>query len=70
MKILHFLVTDKLSGAENVMLSILRSLKDGNEVYYVSPEGPVRKFVEEAGVNFIPADTDSIPEIKRIYKED
>ncbi|MBE6563533.1 MAG: glycosyltransferase [Ruminococcaceae bacterium] len=69
MKILHFLVTDKLSGAENVMLSILRSLKDGNEVYYVSPEGPVRKFVEEAGVNFIPADTDSIPEIKRIYKE-
>lgn len=69
MKILHFLVTDKLSGAENVMLSILRSLKDGNEVYYVSPDGPVRKFVEEAGVNFIAADTDSISEIKRIYKE-
>ncbi len=69
MKILHFLVTDKLSGAENVMLSILKSMKDGNEVYYVSPDGPVRRFVEEAGVNFIAADTDSIPEIKRIYKE-
>ncbi len=69
MKILHFLVTDKLSGAENVMLSILKSLKDGNDVYYVSPEGPVRSFVESAGVNFIAADTDSISEIKRIYRE-
>lgn len=69
MRILHFLVTDKFSGAENVMLSILKELKDGNQVYYVSPDGPVRAFVEEAGVNFVAADTESISEIKRIYRE-
>lgn len=69
MKILHFLVTDKFSGAENVQLSILESMKEDNEVYYVSPDGPVRSFVEKAGVNFIPANTDSISEIKRIYRE-
>ncbi len=69
MKILHFLVTDKYSGAENVQLSILEEMKDGNEVYYVSPDGPVREFVEKAGVRFVPANTESISEIKRIYRE-
>lgn len=69
MKILHFLVTDKFSGAENVQLSILEAMKEGNEVYYVSPDGPVRSFVEDAGVNFVPANTESISEIKRIYDE-
>lgn len=62
-------MTDKLSGAENVQLGILENLRENNDVYYVSPDGTVREFVERAGVNFIAADTDNISEIKRIYRE-
>ena len=69
MKILHFLVTDRLSGAENVVIDILNGFKESNEVYYVSPEGPIREAVEKNGINFIPCDTDSVSEIKRVYRE-
>lgn len=69
MKILHFLVTNKLSGAENVHLGILEALSGKNQVYYVCPEGPIREFAERAGVNFVAADTDNISEIKRVYRE-
>jgi len=69
MKILHILGTDRLSGAENVHLDILRSLKDDNEVIYASPDGPIRRSVEEAGVTFLPCNTESVKEIKRLYRE-
>ena len=69
MKILHFLVTNELSGAENVVMDILNGLKSDNEVYYVSPEGPIRSAVEENGINYIPCNTESISEIRRVYKE-
>ena len=69
MKILHFLVTNRLSGAENVQLGILEALREKNQVYYVCPDGPVREFVERAGVNFVAADTESVSEIKRVYRE-
>lgn len=70
MKILHFLVTDKLSGSENVVLDILKYYKNkGDEVFYVSPDGSVRAFVEEAGIYFVPCNTENISEIKRVYNE-
>ena len=69
MKILHFLVTNELSGAENVVIDILNGLKSANEVYYVSPEGPIRSVVEENGINYIPCNTESISEIRRVYRE-
>lgn len=69
MKILHFLVTTTFSGAEHVVVDILNAFKDGNEVYYVSPEGPIRKTLEEYDIAYIPCNTDSIREIKRVYRE-
>lgn len=69
MKILHILCTDRLSGAERVHLNILSALRDGCEVYYASPDGPIREAVEAEGVRFIPADTDDIREIKRLNRE-
>lgn len=69
MKILHFLVTRELSGAENVVIDILNGLKSTDEVYYVSPDGPIRSVVEENGINYIACNTESIREIKRVYSE-
>ncbi len=70
MKILHFLVTDRLSGAERVHLDILKALKDGHDVVYASPDGPIREVVGEAGVRFLPCNTDSVKEIKRVCSEE
>ncbi|MBQ7714943.1 MAG: glycosyltransferase [Clostridia bacterium] len=70
MKILHFLVTDRLSGAERVHLDILKALKENNEVVYASPDGPIREAVEAEGVRFLPCNTDSIKEIKRLYSKE
>lgn len=67
--ILHFLVTDRLSGSENVVIDILKHFKGGNEVYYVSPEGPIRECVEACGINYIACDTDDISQIKKVYRE-
>lgn len=69
MKILHILGTDRLSGAENVVIDILSSLRLDNEVYYVSPDGPIRKHVEDAGTKFIPLARESVSEIRRICRE-
>ena len=70
MKILHVLGTDRLSGAENVHLDILKALKDGNEVVYCSPDGPIRRHVEEAGVRFLPCDTEDPSAIRETYEKE
>ena len=70
MKILHILGTDRLSGAENVHLDILRALKDENEVIYASPDGPIREAVESAGVRFIPFDPESPKKIRALYDKE
>lgn len=69
MRILHFLVTNALSGAEHVVVDILSALKDENEVYYVSPDGNIRYTLEEREISFIPCNTESISEIRRVYSE-
>ena len=70
MKILHILGTDRLSGAENVHLDILKALKNDNEVIYCSPDGPIRRHVENAGVRFLPRDTEDPSVIRKIYDEE
>ena len=70
MKILHILGTDRLSGAERVHLDILKALSADNEVIYASPDGPIRSHVEEAGVRFIPCDTDDVSVIKKLYNDE
>lgn len=69
MRILHLLVTDVYSGAENVAINIAKLTSKNNEVFYCSPDGPIRKFVEEAGITFIPLKKESVKEIKKIIDE-
>ena len=70
MKILHILGTNILSGAENVHLDILKALKDANEVVYCSPDGPIRRHVEAAGVRFLPCDTEDPSVIRGLYEKE
>ena len=55
MRILHLLPTNRFSGAENVACQIINlfSGNTGYEMAYCSPEGPIRRAVEEKGIRFI-----------------
>lgn len=72
MKILHILNTSEYSGAENVVISIIKSMPDGYDCIYVSPDGYIREVLERHNVKFIPFSTKRINFIelmKIVYKE-
>ena len=52
MRVLHLLKSTKYSGAENVVLTIM-SLFPEAEMIYASPDGPIRKVVEDRGYHVV-----------------
>ena len=54
MKVLHILNTNNFSGAENVVINIINNMKNNNELVYVSPEGPIRDYLEENDIMYEP----------------
>lgn len=69
MRIMHVLNTGGYSGAENVVITIINEMKNNNEIIYVSPDGKIRKYLEENNIKFIPVKKVSIKEINRVKKE-
>lgn len=69
MKILHILNTNKFSGAENVAITIINNMKNNNEIVYVSPDGPIREYLEENNVIYEPIKKVSVKEIKRVIRK-
>lgn len=68
MKILHLLKSNKYSGAENVVLTIMDVCSD-MDVIYASPSGPIREVVESRGHKFYPLNAPSIREVKKAVSE-
>ena len=68
MKILHLLSSDRFSGAENVACAIMQMTRDKVESVYCSPDGPIRKAVEEKGFTFVPLS--SMSALSRILREE
>ncbi|MCL2595296.1 MAG: glycosyltransferase [Promicromonosporaceae bacterium] len=55
LRVLHLLGTNRVSGAENVILTIMDLFRDGEvEMTYCSPDGPIRDAVTERGLTFLP----------------
>lgn len=52
MKVMHILNTGLFSGAENVVLSIIRSMPQEIESIYVSLNGPIKTILEENDVTY------------------
>ena len=69
MKVLHILNTNNFSGAENVVINIINNMKNNNELVYVSPEGPIRDYLEENDIMYEPIKKVSINEIKKVAKK-
>ena len=68
MRILHLLKSNKYSGAENVVLTIMDVCSD-MDVIYASPNGPIREVVESRGHKFYPLNAPSIREVKKAVSE-
>lgn len=71
MKILHILNTGKYSGAENVAIMLINSLKDKCEFAYTSPVGPIAEILEENGIKYYPMNSEKVSpqELKKVIKE-
>ena len=68
MRILHLLKSNKYSGAENVVLTIMDVCSDMDMVY-ASPDGSIREVVESRGHEFYPLNRPAIREVKKAIRE-
>ena len=68
MRILHLLKSDKFSGAENVVLTIMNLFPE-EEMIYASPDGPIRQVVEEAGHRFYALESSKVGSVKKAIAE-
>lgn len=69
MTILYILNSNKFSGAENVVITIINKMKDNNEVIYVSPNGPIKERLKENNIKYELVGKLSIKEIRRVIKK-
>lgn len=68
--ILFLLKTNRFSGAENVTIMIMKLLpKDQYRCFYASPDGEIRVYVEEAGLNFYAMKNGSFRAIKKAIRD-
>lgn len=71
-KIIHLLTGTSFSGAENVACQIMACFKD-NEKYrmlYCSPNGQIKKALQERSIQFIPLEKWSLSEVRRMIQEE
>lgn len=69
MRILQLLTSDRFSGAENEVCQIINCFSEEIEMIYCSKEGPIRKKVEENGIEFCGIDKININNINNIISK-
>ena len=62
------LASNKFSGAENVVCTIINNTKEDYAMYYCSPKGPIENNLKEMNINYLPLEKLSVKEIKNIIK--
>lgn len=69
MKVLHLLSSNKYSGAENVVCQIIKMFGNDAEMVYCSPDGDIRKTLNDKNIKFIPLKELSKKELKKAVKD-
>ena len=70
MKVMHVLNSRIYSGAEKVVCQIIKSFRDDVEMVYCSPDSEiVRRMLSEQDVTFLPMETMSTGELKRVIAQ-
>lgn len=72
MKVLHLLQSNRFSGAENVVCQIINMFGNdaGFEMVYCSSDGQIREALDERGVRFVPLQSFSVGEIKKVFNKE
>lgn len=70
-KILHVLVSNSYSGAENVVCQIMAMFKDNSniEMIYCSTDGEIRKALNDRKITYTLMSEPTVKEVKRVIKE-
>ncbi len=68
MKVLHVLSSDRLSGAENVVLEIMDAFRGEIDMVYASPNGPIARRVAQRGHVFFDIGKLSVRHIRKAIK--
>lgn len=65
LKVMHVLCMTTYSGAENVAITLINSLKDRVYSVYVSPDGPIREVVTRNGIEHYAIEKVNLRNIRR-----
>lgn len=68
MKVLHLLSSNKYSGAENVVTTIINNFKAEIDMVYCSPNGEISKILMNKDIPYIPLQQWSRKQLKKILK--
>lgn len=68
-KVVHVLSSCIYSGAENVVIKIIKNMQEYCPMTYVSPGGPIETVLEKDGVEYFPIKKMNIWEIRRMVKK-
>lgn len=68
-KIMHLLCMSTYSGAENVAITLINSLKDKVDSVYVSPDGSIRKVVQQNDIMHYAIEKVDVKNIRRAIKD-
>lgn len=68
-KIVFLQKTNKFSGAENMVITLMKMLSNKFDVYYVSPQGPIQEKVESFGLKYVALPSLSPASVTKIVKK-
>jgi cysteine sulfinate desulfinase/cysteine desulfurase-like protein len=68
MRIACLLLTGAFNGAENMTLLAATYMSRNHEVMYCCPEGPIKEYITDTGVTYVPVDKVSVKTVKHIMK--
>ena len=68
LKVMHVLNSRQYSGAENVAITIINSMRDQIDSVYVSPTGPIKDYLDENNIQYFPVNKLSRSELIRVIR--
>lgn len=71
LRIIHVLNSRGYSGAENVVVTIIKKLEDrpGLKFYYISPEGSIGEVLRERGIEYVPLRKLDVKSLKPVIRK-
>ena len=68
-KVLHVLASNKFSGAENVVCTIIENFKNNYDMYYCSPYGQIEETLNRRKIKYYGLKKLNIKELKKVIKQ-